>query len=133
MSSSHTDHRSAFEQQAAYLASRPEFAPSLPAVILTTTHPASRKAPPIRRHLELPAAPRRTPSIIDAETLQPVDPTVPPGLVRERWGIGPAQIWATPHVRDVVTETGEDSDEARRTIYAALVDAGARDDDKEVT
>lgn len=73
--SSQPVHRSAFEEQAAHLASRPEFAAALPVVVLSLSHPAARSAPRIRRHLALPpgppAAPRRTPAVIDGDTLQP--------------------------------------------------------------
>lgn len=51
----------------------------LPVVILSTRTSHGRGLPRAR---ELPAAPRHTPPIIDGETLQPVDPPVPPGFVR---------------------------------------------------
>lgn len=55
----------------------------LPIVVLSCNRPGTR-APSRTRALSAaaPAVPRRTPSIIDADTLVPVDPPVPPGFVR---------------------------------------------------
>lgn len=57
----------------------------LPGVILSTRTSHGRGLPRARELPALPVAPRRTPQVIDAETLQPVDPPAPriPDVIAE--------------------------------------------------
>lgn len=79
----------------------------LPVVILSTRTSHGRGLPRARSlpALAAPAAPRRTPPTIDGETLQPVDPPVPPGFARVS---GPAAVCTTcysrPRIPDPIAE-----------------------------